>query len=322
MLKSQVLNSAILKDARSDTPFIIYRLPGSRDVVCHTADVEFDGCRLTAPGIELTTWLGRSYSGMKVCAESTTLADYTAAIDSIVDHLKTEGGKTVLSRTICGKFKEFDPTAMISEYFAMFPDMFCFCACHPHTGFWMGASPELLLVRKADGSADTRALAGTRPADTPGAWDFKNIEEHRMVIDDICRRATSLNGYSATAGETGILRYGAVEHLATPITVNAPGGIDMRKVIAAIHPTAAIAGLPLERAIGAIEATEKEARKFYGGTIIAGDTAYVALRCVHFDSSRWCIYTGSGITAHSSAADEWTETAEKARPLQSLLQHY
>lgn len=322
MLKSQVLNSATLKDARSDTPFIIYRLPGCHDTVCRTGDVDFDGCRITAPGIELTTWLARTYPQMEVCPDSTTRNTYTAAVDSTVSRLKAEGGKTVLCRVICGTFRECDPMAMVSEYFALFPDMFCFCAYHPLTGYWMGASPELLLVRDSAASAHTRALAGTRPAGTSGNWDFKNTEEHRMVVDDICRRTTSLPGYSATAGETGTLPYGAVEHLATPIAIDAPGGIDMRKVISAIHPTAAIAGLPLDSALKAIDATETVARKFYGGTIIAGDTAYVVLRCVHFDSSRWCIYTGSGITAHSSAADEWAETAEKARPLQSLLERY
>lgn len=322
MLKSQALNSAISKDVLSDAPFIIYRLPDRSDIVCITSGIEYDGCRLRAPGIELTTWLGRDIQHMDVARQSTTRTDYEAAVEATVGELKRNGGKTVICRQICGSFRHNDPLRMLGEYFALFPDMFCFCISHPLTGCWMGASPELLLERKPDGSAGTRALAGTRPRGTEGAWDFKNIEEHRFVIDDICARIAALPGYTATPRETGTFAYGAVEHLATPISVDAPGGTDLRKLIAAIHPTAAIAGYPLGKALAAIDATEKEARKFYGGTIIAGDIAYVVLRCVHFDDSRWCIYTGSGITAHSTADDEWNETEEKARPLLSLLSRY
>lgn len=322
MLKSQVLNSATLKDVPSDAPFIIYRLPGSPSTIFAAGEVTFDGTVLGTDGIELTTWLNRPAAAMPVCRRSTPEEEYSEAVDSTVNRLRTDGGKTVLCRLICGKFNAFDLPAMLAEYFAMFPDMFCFCAYHPLTGYWMGASPELLLIRRPDGSADTRALAGTRPRGTEGAWDFKNIEEHRMVVDDIRRRAESLTGYKALAGESGTLAYGAVEHLATPIKITAPEGTDMRQLIGAIHPTAAIAGYPLAEAIKAIDTTEKEPRYFYGGTLISGNTAYVVLRCAHFDATHWCIFTGSGITAHSSASDEWHETQEKAHPLISLLNRF
>lgn len=306
----------------TDNPFIIYRLPGSSDIVRIDGNVEFDGTHLRAPGIELTTWLGEPKPSMPVPQQSTEKEEYTTGVDATIARLRREGGKTVLCRTICGGFGTDDRSAMPDEYFAMFPDMFCCCAYHPLTGCWMCASPELLLLRHPDGSASTRALAGTRRAGSTGDWDSKNMEEHRMVIDDICRRATSLPGYTATAGTTGTLSYGTVEHLATPIEIHAEGGTDIAVLIAAIHPTAAIAGYPLKDALEAIAATERHPRNFYGGTIVAGNTAYVVLRCVHFDNSRWCIYTGSGITAHSSATDEWLETEAKATPLLSLLKRY
>ena len=36
--------------------------------------------------------------------------------------------------------------------------------------------------------------------------------------------------------------------------------------------------------------------------------AYVNLRCVNFDKHRWCIYTGGGITADSTAASTLLRT--------------
>lgn len=312
-----------MKEKQSDIPFALYRLPGEKEL--HSVEGgSYDGVRLSYAGLEATSWLGLSHDSMAVCRHATAFSDYSEAIGRVTARLRREGGKSVICRQICGLFSRFDPVAMAREYFEMFPDMFCFLFYHPSTGYWMGASPELLLTVDSEGkTARTRALAGTRPSSTEGEWDKKNLEEHAMVVEDIVGRVELLgDGYAAEAGTTGTLGYGAIEHLATPITIFRSAGIEARRVVDAIHPTAAVAGMPLDKALADISENEDNPRFFYAGTLVSGATAYVVLRCVHFDADNWCIYTGSGITALSDAGDEWAETEAKARPLETLLRRY
>ena len=81
----------------------------------------------------------------------------------------------------------------------------------------MGASPELLLTAKAGaGHAETRALAGTRKRSEGGEWSAKNLAEHRMVTDDMCRRIEELT-LEPRLGQQYNFAYGNIEHLCTPI---------------------------------------------------------------------------------------------------------
>lgn len=320
MSKSQVQNFSILKAACSDAPFALCRLPGEAEWRVFAGGT-YDGVSLHFDGLDVDSWLCRPCGDMPVASQSTPRAAYQSGVEAVVANLRRRGGKTVLCRQVCGTFDRFDPDAMARAYFDDFPDMFCYLFYHPATGYWMGASPELLLSIDADGIGHTRALAGTRPAEA-GPWDAKNIDEHRMVVEDICTRAASVPGCEPVVGRCGTLRYGSIEHLATPIDLYRPGGVEMRPVVEAIHPTAAVCGMPASVAAAEIDSTEPFRRNFYGGAIIAGDVAYVVLRCVHFDRERWCVYTGSGITARSVAADEWRETQAKAAPLVNLLNSY
>ena len=192
----------------------------------------------------------------------------------------------------------------------------------------MGASPELLLEEKSDKLVYTRALAGTRRSGCQEPWSNKNIEEHTLVVDDICRRvADAGNGINAIAETRYNFRYGRIEHLCTPIRIEkATGKLSVDDIIARIHPTAAVCGFPCDVAMTEIARAERNPRNYYGGVITVRhnglSTAYVVLRCVHFDSSHWAVYTGSGITAASDPIDEWQETDDKAAPLISILSKY
>ena len=65
-------------------------------------------------------------------------------------------------------------------------------------------------------------------------------------------------------------------------------------------------------------------RRYYGGYIGPVDAwgnydYFVNLRSMEFDSERYCIYVGSGLTADSDAEKEWQETVQKAKTLQRFL---
>ncbi len=46
------------------------------------------------------------------------------------------------------------------------------------------------------------------------------------------------------------------------------------------------------------------------------------LRCMHFDETGWCVYSGGGITGASLPEEEWEETQSKAKTLLSVLEDY
>ncbi len=325
MLKSQAQSSSTLKDMLSsnELPFAVMRYPGESRVRMAMMP-EFDGSSLRFAGLEVNTWLDAKYESMPVAKVSTQRADYECAVDAVIDLLRIRGGKTVICRQICGKFSRSNPFEMAEEYFALFPDMFCFLFYHPAVGYWMGASPELLLEIDADGVGHTRALAGTRRRDAEEQWSVKNKQEHSIVVDDICSRVTTACGdCTAIVRPTDVLKYGNIEHLLTPIDIFASSKpLDMHRLVGAIHPTAAVCGYPMEQALPEIASAEAAPRYFYGGTFVAPNLAYVVLRCVHFDEHNWCIFTGSGITPHSMASEEWDETEDKAAPLLNILKKY
>ena len=309
--------------------FLLCRFPGETELRRY-GFTSVSSCRnyLVFEDATVAPWPGISLvHKMSIAAHPTTYDDYCSRVGSLIGDLNNNGGKTVITRQICGTFSSFKPEEMAKEYFGAFPDMFCFLFYHPSTGWWMGATPELLLQSDTDNRLQTRALAGTRLATQGGEWDKKNIEEHAFVTDDILNRIKAIAPESlSTALSTRNLRYGKIEHLCTDITLSSCDGLDPLTIISAIHPTPAVGGYPREAAMQNIALYESAPRNCYGGNITVktaqGINAYVMLRCVHFNTEKWAVYTGSGITSASIAHDEWIETERKAAPLISLLSKY
>lgn len=310
--------------------FIIYSPAGSDEIYRSDSLVDDNGCgALTfGQGVRLRTWLDECHPSMPVAEKPTDYEHYSEAISTVAKTFGPLGGKAVICRQITGEFHKFDFETMVRRYFAMFPGMFCFAFYHPRYNYWMGASPELLVESTGEHTARTRALAGTRrrePGDTaPYTWDEKNIHEHKVVTADICSRIEAMGPqWQAVPQATEEFDYGNIAHLRTPIEIKCSQGKAIVSDIAdAIHPTPAVGGFPRDKAIETIAGLEETPRGYYGGIISTPGQAYVMLRCVHFDSRCWCIYTGSGVTGASSAADEWDETQAKAAPLINLLNDF
>ncbi|MDE6206756.1 MAG: chorismate-binding protein [Muribaculaceae bacterium] len=307
-----------------------------------------DGC-LHGDGVCIAPWnhtIGvpdDDAFGHAVEQVSTPRSEYLESVAAVAARAAARGGKTVIARCICGEFKSAPGKELIESYFKPFGCAFCFIFRHPDTGWWMGASPELVAVERPEGGVLTRALAGTRAAHTEAPWDYKNLEEHRWVVEDICTRAAAARAKAGDAGlsrrdraeagggtsiegaveieplEPRALIYRNIEHLCTPIVVH---GIDVNTLASAIYPTPAVAGFPLSDAIEDINTFESRPRRFYAGLFSTPGTVYAMLRCVNFDSRHWCVYSGSGITPLSNPAEEWAETEAKALPLVSILNQY
>lgn len=277
---------------------------------------------------DIRPWGGEGAGLMPVAGESTSFEEYAGMVNSLKFRFTDTYVKAVLCRIICGSFRNrLETPEDIKEIgmAVMRPSetSLGFFFGDAQSGRWAGMTPELLLRREGDGLG-TQALAGTRLAGMPEPWSEKNLTEHRYVVDDMLGR---LSAYHCTT-DSGTLRHGVVEHLCTRIHIdseifNCDTAMFLR-IADALHPTPAIGGLPRDKALEDIATLERVPRNYYGGVMYLREPelAYVILRCVHFDNEKWCIYTGSGITAASDARKEWDETREKAQPLLEIMKRF
>ncbi len=300
--------SVLRKNLASGRPFLLYILPDEADVRVATNPTEL-----------IRPWPGTGGDMLPV-AGTTPKDMYISRLSGLISTLRTTGGKTVIARNISGKLKHELPE-LVAGYFPLFPNCLRYFFHIPETGYWFGATPELLLVD--DGTIlTTRALAGTRRRGEATPWSAKNLREHRFVVDDISARLQTA-GIIAEYSAPVTVQYGTVEHLATDFRAATVPEADFRTLVGLLHPTPAVGGLPRNTALAQIAEIESSPRRYYAGTITICDgsrrLAYVILRCVHTDGKYWSIYTGSGITGDSSPDDEWAETEAKAAPLLHLL---
>ncbi len=311
-------------------PFLLYSLPGEDIVHRLSCDGLSDDGAIIFGKAKVEPWMFSQYrKEVSVDEKGTEKEDYIQSVGQLIPILAERHGKTVIQRTIAGAFSNFEPRKMAEDYFNLFPDMFCFLFYHPRSSWWMGATPELLLTTEGDGVYLTRALAGTRTKRLENEpWSEKNIEEHQFVVNDISADIFKADPSADIRLEPRLnFSYAEIEHLCTPIRIQANPDI-FERLKSAIHPTAAVCGMPRDIAVNEISQFERSPRKYYAGTITVpghgpkSQTSYVILRCVHFDERRWCIYTGSGITESSIPEDEWNETEHKAAPLLKLLSRH
>lgn len=247
---------------------------------------------------------------------STTYEEYSHEVDSIIKWLEGKPlDKVVAARVILREGR----INLADQFFNLcqrFPDAFVFCFSTPATGCWIGASPELLL-KGENGRLDSMALAGTRPAGTPGVWDEKNKDEQKIVTDYI-KETFIKNGLTPKIGETYTKETGAIEHICTPIwSESILSDQKFSFLIKDLSPTPALCGYPKENALKEIGRLEHFDRGCYGGFCgpfhSFGDFHFnVVVRCGSVNEKSLCIYTGGGITYRSSIKEEWEETALKA----------
>ncbi len=258
-----------------------------------------------------------------VMAETTEKSTYLQQANQCIEDLRAgKFSKIVLSRTICNEYAIISWRKVFQNLLDKNPDAFVFIFHAEDAGFWIGASPEKYLTYKLN-KVSTMALAGTRLAGTLSDWGEKEINEQKIVADYISETFDKV-GMNYTKSELYTRNAGTVEHLCNDFEgiVSSPTQVD--KLRNYLHPTPAIAGVPCKDAVKYIRDIEKHNRRYYGGFIGPVDAwgnfdFYVNLRSLEFDSERYCIYVGGGLTQDSDAEKEWTETVNKAKTLQRFL---
>ena len=238
--------------------------------------------------------------------------------------------KVVLARSIVvDAERELDVRALLARLRAVDPDAYVFAvpASGPD-GTLVGASPELL-VRKVGRTIATTPLAGSAPRfgdpdeDRASAERLfaseKDREEHRLVVEDVVAALDPLCHELSFPAEPELVRTANVWHLATPFTGLLEDGVrSVLDVLDALHPTAAVSGLPRAAATEAIARLESLDRDGYAGPVgwvdDHGDGEWaIALRCALVTGSTARLFAGAGIVGASDPVAEEEETERKFR---------
>jgi menaquinone-specific isochorismate synthase len=176
----------------------------------------------------------------------------------------------------------------------------------------------------------TDALAGSAPRgktfieDADLAKRLLNSEkenhEHQVVIDFITQRLYHL-GIVPQLLAPQLRQLSNIQHLWTPISAKVPANVNPLEIVAELHPTPAVAGVPRDVACEAINRYENFERGLYAAPLgwvdYQGNSEFiVGIRSALIDSDRARLYAGAGIVAGS---DPDKELAEIQLKLQALL---
>ncbi|QIG41217.1 chorismate-binding protein [Microbacterium sp. 4R-513] len=269
-------------------------------------------------------------------------AGYQAAVRLALDAIADgEVGKVVLARDLVGTVPAgADLRRLVRALATGYPDTWTYAV----DGL-IGASPETL-VTVSGGSVTARVLAGTFPRGTDAGGDAeasvalshsaKDLDEHRYavrsVVDSLRPHTTDLRADD----EPFALELPNLWHLATDVAGDLADHASALDLVAALHPTAAVAGTPTDAAIELIRRLEPFDRGRYAGPVgwvdANGDGEWaIALRCAQIGappSRRYAEYSdtipvvahaGAGIVAGSDPETELLETRVKFRPIVDAL---
>lgn len=195
---------------------------------------------------------------------------------------------------------------------------------------FFGASPERLIFLEGN-RFSTEALAGTiaRSSDDSKAKNAllasdKDRHEHQVVVDGITAAlATFSTGIDAPA-QPSVRTLGRVHHLATPITGQVDQATHVLSLVAALHPTPAVSGLPQRAASRWLRDHESFERGWYAGPVgwfdDRGDGTFaVAIRSALVSENRAWVFAGAGIVEGSEPDAEFRETQLKQKTILAAL---
>lgn len=201
-----------------------------------------------------------------------------------------------------------------------YPEVFVSLVFHPQFGVWLGATPEILIQPVGD-YLETVSMAGTLLHESAG-WTEKEHEENIATQQFMEQVFQKMGAQIQSVGETEQVRAGALLHLVKRYRFT----IDQNKIqelIANLHPTPAVGGLPRNEALSIIAVHEKNPRGLFAGYIgfyhQGNPHLWVNLRCCQWLGDSAILHAGAGINALSDARAEWEETAAKMNTIGSCL---
>lgn len=284
-----------------------------------------EGCEQVVRLADLTLSTAPSYHTVEKDAEAEFGAyreDFSAFIDALHRDMYT---KLVLARKHSIELdRALDADDLFVRACHAYPEAFVYQFCTEYTGVWVGATPEPLLERGADGICHTVSLAGTVELMGDDLKSQKNTLEQAVVTDYISDRLTDF-GISFERSDPYSFATAHLKHLKTDFTFQLPDALPLHRLIETLYPTPAVCGLPKDQAKQFILDHESTDRSYYAGFLGPKGrneiSFYVNLRCLQSapKSHRIHMYAGGGLLKSSNLHDEWMETNDKINTLLSLI---
>ena len=254
--------------------------------------------------------------------------DYTGLVRRALDRIAEGGLDKVVTARELHIASGLEPIAVLDRLRSRYPSCVTFAFGRgPHTFF--GATPEQLV--NCDGvRLQTDALAGSgrrvgdlardRELAAELQRDPKELTEHAMVVTDVRDTLRACGAALDAPSPTGVMELRRIMHLHTPISGRVPAGTTVLELAAALHPTAAVAGLPRRVAREWISRHEDFERGWYaapvGWTTLDGRGEFrVALRCALTGPAETRLFAGGGIVEGAAPDAELAETTVKLEAL-------
>jgi len=203
-------------------------------------------------------------------------------------------------------------------------------------GQFLGASPELLVERRG-AAVRCRPLAGTSsrpsedltgasppsPANSPPSRSgdlrksAKDTSEHRFVVEAIADALGPICTHLDVPSTPDLVHLHNVSHLGTSISGTlsdgSSGPASVLELVATLHPTPAVGGVPRGQALRAIAELEPSGRAHYAGPVgwmdAHGDGRWVVgIRAASVAGRHARLAAGVGIVERSDPASELRET--------------
>lgn len=256
----------------------------------------------------------------------------SAAADTVAAIRRGEAEKVVVARSVVGEAAApVDPVAVLAALEAAKGARFLVEPAPGHA--FVGATPELLVSVRGR-SLRTMAVAGSAARGaSPGEQatladhmlhDPKERHEHALVIDAIWRGLSGLASEIRIGGAPAARAAGPVQHLVTEVAAELDRRVSALAATSALHPTPAVGGTPVAKALALISDAESFERGWYAGGVgwvdADGDgTFLVALRAALILDRAVHAFAGAGLVAASDPAREWDETELKLRTVLDAL---
>ena len=190
---------------------------------------------------------------------------------------------------------------------------------------FFGASPERLIsVNKNQLLID--ALAGTAKKGDDGKKllaSSKDLREHHFVVKSIIEQLLRKGIKASHPSQPKLITQGHLIHLHTLIEAFVKEKSPL-ELVEALHPTPAVAGLPLTKSLSWLTALESFDRQTYASPIGWIDQNQnsefrVAIRYGHVRGNELKLFAGAGLVKGSTVEEEMQEVALKFEVLRNQL---
>lgn len=259
-------------------------------------------------------------------------ADHARSVSTALDAI----GRGTLQKVVLARRLDVDlavPPAVgdvLRRLRAQEPACTVFAAPLPE-GWFVGASPELI-VRRRGARVESHPLAGTvglsgTAVDEQAVRGFleskKELAEHELVVEEIAAALRRHCDRLEVPATPALVRLESVAHLGTALEghlASPDGPAHALTLLAALHPTPAVAGVPRPEALAIISQLEPGSRGQWAGPVgwvdARGDGEWMlGIRSATLSGTRAVLWAGGGIVAGSLPADEVDETTLKLVPV-------